>query len=142
MVAVILGQTAFAQSLPMETSQSIGIIDFVIKKSKYEETSCDAHSCQMKSVEGGMNLKLTHATMKQDRAENLHYLLQVSVKGTLFSTKVEVHYRTIRTFRLLKQESVSTKSTVRTRPSIVFCEVGFSSSKIRPVQKADPFTNF
>ena len=53
MVAVILGQTAFAQSLPMETSQSIGIIDFVIKKSKYEEVSCGAHSCQMKSVEGG-----------------------------------------------------------------------------------------
>ena len=44
MVAVFLGQTAFAQSLPMETSQSIGIIDFVIKKSKYEEVSCGAHS--------------------------------------------------------------------------------------------------
>ena len=39
MVAIILEQTAFAQSLPMETSQSIGIIDFVIKKSKYEEVS-------------------------------------------------------------------------------------------------------
>ena len=63
MVAVILGQTALAQSLPMETSQSIGIIDFVIKKSKYEETNCDAHSCQMKSVEGGVNLKLTHLSL-------------------------------------------------------------------------------
>ncbi len=57
MVAVILGQKAFAQSLPMETSQSIGIIDFVIKKSKYEEVSCGAHSCQMKSVEGGGEFK-------------------------------------------------------------------------------------
>ena len=63
MVVVILGQTTFAQSLPMETSQSIGIIDFVIKKSKYEESRCDAHSCQMKSVEGGVNLKLTHACL-------------------------------------------------------------------------------
>ena len=102
MVAIILEQSAFAQSLPMETSQSIGIIDFVIKKSKYEEVSCGAHSCQMKSVEGGVNLKLTHATMQQDRAENLHYLLQVSVKGTLFSTKVEVHYRNDPNLQTLK----------------------------------------
>ncbi len=82
-----------AQSLPQETSQSIGIIEFVLKNSKYEDTKCDIHSCQMKSKDGGVSLTLTHATMKQDKEEDLHYLLKINVQGTLFSTKVEVRYR-------------------------------------------------
>ena len=133
MVAVILGQTAFAQSLPMETSQSIGIIDFVIKKSKYEEVSCGAHSCQMKSVEGGVNLKLTHSTMQQDRDENLHYLLQVSVKGTLFSTKVEVHYRNDPNLQTLKTGK---------RIDEIFCRTFHADIRHHPQSAQIPFFHF
>ena len=92
-ITIFLTNGVSAESLPQEASQSIGIIDFVIKNSKYEKLKCEIHSCQMQSTDGGVSLSLTHATMSQDIQEDLHYLLKINVQGTLFSTKIEVYYR-------------------------------------------------
>lgn len=92
-ITIFLTSSLSAESLQQEASQSIGIIDFVIKNSKYEKSECDIHSCQMQSTDGGVILSLNLATINQNIKEDLHYLLKINVKGTLFSTKVEVYYR-------------------------------------------------
>ena len=92
LVFLATGSDLTAQTVSQETSKSIGIIDFIVKNSTYGAAECKPHVCTISSEEGGVNLVLSHATMQQDLAENLHYLLRISISGTLFSTKVEVHY--------------------------------------------------